>query len=54
MEAIHLIQRLMNFYKVRKKDIHMVFIDIEKDDDRVPREVLWRCLEKKGLPIEYI
>ena len=32
----------------------MVFIDLEKTYDRAPREVLWRCLEEKGVLPLYI
>ena len=53
-EAIHLIRRLMELFKDRKKDLHIVFIDLEKAYDSVPRELLWECLEKKGMSVEYI
>jgi len=54
MEALYLLRRLMEKYREKKKDIHMVFIDLEKAYDRVPRRIIWSMLEKKGVTKRYI
>ena len=53
-EAIHLIRQLIERFRERKRNLPMVFIDLEKSYDKVPREVLWWRLMKKRVPIKYI
>ena len=54
MEVIYLLRRLMKRYQDKNKHIHMVFIDLEKAYDKVPRDLIWRALEKKGVTKRYI
>lgn len=44
----------MELYRNRKKDLHIVFIYLEKAYDRVLRKVLWERLKEKKISMTYI
>jgi hypothetical protein len=54
MGAIFLIRQLMEKYMEQKKDLHMVFIDLEKVYDKVTRNIMWQALQKHNISIKYI
>jgi hypothetical protein len=53
-EAIFLIRQVMERYKEQKKDLHMVFIDLEKAYDKIPRNLMWWALDKHKVPTKYV
>ena len=44
----------MEKYKERKKDLHVVLIDLEKTYDRIPRSIIWDNLKNRGISRRYI
>ena len=41
-------------YRDGQKELHCVFIDVEKVYDRVPRQELWHCMRQAGVTEKYI
>jgi Reverse transcriptase (RNA-dependent DNA polymerase) len=54
MEAIFLIRQLMERHREQKKDLHMIFLDLEKAYDKIPRNIMWWALKKKLVPTKYV
>jgi hypothetical protein len=54
METIFLIRQLMEICREQKKDLHMIFIDLEKVYDKVTRNVIWWDLQKYKVSSKYI
>ena len=53
-EAIYVLRRLIKKYRERKKDLHMVFIDLEKAYDNISRCIIWDNLKVRGISSRYI
>jgi Reverse transcriptase (RNA-dependent DNA polymerase) len=44
----------MERYQELKRDLHMIFIDLEKAYNKIPRNIMWWTLEKKRVPTKYV
>ena len=52
--AIFGLRMMMEKWREGQKELHCVFIDLEKAYDRVPREELWECMRQAGVPECYV
>ncbi|KAK3551899.1 hypothetical protein QTP70_031557 [Hemibagrus guttatus] len=53
-DAIFALRILMEKYRDGQRELHCVFVDLEKAYDRVPREELWYCMSKSGVAEKYV
>jgi hypothetical protein len=54
MKTIFLIRQLMERCKEQKKDLHIIFINLEKTYDKMPINVIYWVLQKHKVSSKYI
>jgi hypothetical protein len=54
METIFLIRQLMKRCREQKKDLHIIFNDLEKAYDKLPKNVMWWALQKHKVSSKFI
>ena len=53
-DALFALRVLIEKYREGQKELHCVFVDLEKAYDKVPREEVWYCMRKSGLAEKYV
>ena len=53
-DAMFAVRILMEKYREGQRELHCVFMDLEKAYDRVPREELWYCMRKSRIVEKYV
>ncbi|XP_063595885.1 uncharacterized protein LOC134772741 [Penaeus indicus] len=53
-DAIFAVRQMMEKYGEKQRKLHIVFIDLEKAYDRVPRGEVWRCLRERNVSEKYV
>lgn len=53
-EAIQALRIIIERHRDAKRDLHAIFVDLEKAFDRVPRELIYEALRAHQVPEEYV
>ena len=53
-DAMFALRMLMEKYREGQRELHCVFVDLEKAYYRVLRDKLWYCMKKSGIVEKYV
>ena len=53
-DAMFALKMLMEKYREGQRELHCVFVDLEKAYNKVLREELWYCMRKSGMVKKYV
>ena len=53
-DAIFAARQVIEKHRELQKELHLLFIDLDKAYDRVPRQEVWMCLMEQGVPEKYV
>ena len=53
-DAMFALRMLIEKYRKGQRELHCVFVGLEKAYDRVAREELWYCMRKSGIVEKYV
>ena len=53
-DAVFALRQILEKHREKRRGMHVIFIDLEKAYDRVPRQEVWRCMREKGVPEKYV
>ena len=53
-DAMFALRMLMEKYREGQRELHCLFVNLEKACDRVPWKDLWYCMKKSGIAEKYV
>ena len=53
-DVMFALRMLKEKYREGQRELHCIFVDLEKAYDRVLREELWYCMRKSGIEEKYV